>query len=76
MLFLSASLFAGPQASHPTSVDVEPAYDRRRRLTGEAPALPAKSDVKEWARDRVFDAYTYSDWNAPNITCLFHLLGK
>ena len=24
----------------------------------------------------MLDAYTYSDWNAPNITCLFLLLGK
>lgn len=24
----------------------------------------------------IVDAYTYSDWNAPNITCLFPLLGK
>jgi hypothetical protein len=42
---------------------------------GESPALPAKSDSKMRGRGRD-DAYIYSDWNAPDITCLFLLLEK
>ena len=31
---------------------------------------------REGAGERCIDAYIYSDWNPPRITCLFHLLEK
>jgi len=75
-LVVQGSLFAVIRASHLTYVDRGTRSRNRPKLMAR-PAHPAKSDSKTRGRGRrCVDAYIYSDWNTPRITCLFHLLEK
>ena len=54
----------------------EPASTTDASRRRDACATSEERFKDERAREDVFVAYIYSDWNAPNITCLFHLLKK
>ena len=63
---------AGVSPSECVEVGTRSRDDARRWRDACAPSEERFKD--ERARDSCNDAYTYSDWNAPRITCLFLLL--